>query len=66
MASKGLRVIAYHGTQKVEAGYNPSQTTETLLAIPRVSNRKLFILSHLIHLSMQKYYYYYGLYLQKS
>jgi hypothetical protein len=31
MASKGLRAISYHGTQKVEAGYKPSQTTETLI-----------------------------------
>jgi len=31
MASKGLRAIFYHGTRKVEAGYNPSHTTETLI-----------------------------------
>jgi hypothetical protein len=31
MASKGLRAISYQGTQKVDAGYNPSQTTETLI-----------------------------------
>jgi len=31
MASKGLRVITYHGTQKVEAGYIPSHTTEGLI-----------------------------------
>jgi hypothetical protein len=29
--SKGLRAISYQGTRKVEAGYNPSQTTETLI-----------------------------------
>jgi len=31
MASKGLRAIPYQVTQKVEAGYNPSHTTETLI-----------------------------------
>ncbi len=31
MASKGLRMISYQGTRKVEAGYNPSHTTETLI-----------------------------------
>jgi hypothetical protein len=31
MASKGLRAIFYQVTQKVEAGYNPSHTTETLI-----------------------------------
>jgi len=31
MASKGLRAIFYQGTQKVEADYKHSQTTETLI-----------------------------------
>jgi hypothetical protein len=31
MASKGLRAISYQGTRKVEAGYNPSHTNETLI-----------------------------------
>ncbi len=31
MASKGLRAIPYQVTRKVEAGYNPSHTTETLI-----------------------------------
>jgi hypothetical protein len=31
MASKGLRAISYQGTRKVEAGYKPSHTTETLI-----------------------------------
>jgi len=31
MASKGLRAISCQGTPKVEAGYKPSQTTETLI-----------------------------------
>jgi len=31
MANKGLRVITYQVTQKVEADYNASQTTETLI-----------------------------------
>jgi hypothetical protein len=31
MASKGLRAISYLGTRKVEAGYKPSHTTETLI-----------------------------------
>jgi len=31
MASKGLREISYQVTRKVEAGYNPSHTTETLI-----------------------------------
>ena len=31
MASKGLRAISYQGTQKVDAGYKPSHTTETLI-----------------------------------
>jgi len=31
MASKGFRAISYQVTQKVEAGYNPSHTTETLI-----------------------------------
>jgi hypothetical protein len=31
MASKGLRAISYQVTPKVEAGYNPSQTTKTLI-----------------------------------
>jgi hypothetical protein len=30
MASKGLRVISCQATRKVEAGYNPSHTSETL------------------------------------
>jgi len=31
MASKGLRVISYQVTRKVEAGSNPSHTHETLI-----------------------------------
>jgi hypothetical protein len=31
MASKGLRAISYQGTRKVEAGYKPSKTSETLI-----------------------------------
>jgi hypothetical protein len=31
MSSKGLRVISYQGTRKVEAGNKPSHTTETLI-----------------------------------
>jgi len=31
MASKGLRVISYQGTWKVEAGYKLTHTTETLI-----------------------------------
>jgi len=31
MASKGVRAISYQVTRKVEAGYNPSHTTETLI-----------------------------------
>jgi len=31
MASKGLRVISYQVTRKIEAGYNPSHTSETLI-----------------------------------
>jgi hypothetical protein len=31
MASKGLLVISYQGTQKVEADYKPSHTPETLI-----------------------------------
>jgi hypothetical protein len=31
MASKGLRVIPYQDTRKVEAGYKPSHTTEPLI-----------------------------------
>lgn len=31
MASKGLRAISYHITGRVEAGYNPLHTTETLI-----------------------------------
>jgi hypothetical protein len=31
MASKGLRAISYQVTRKVEAGYNPSHTTKTLI-----------------------------------
>jgi len=31
MASKGLRAISYQVTRKVEAGYSPSHTTETLI-----------------------------------
>jgi hypothetical protein len=33
MASKGLRAFSYQVTRKVEAGYNPSHTTETLIGI---------------------------------
>ena len=29
MTSKGLRAIPYQVTQKIEAGYKPSHTTET-------------------------------------
>jgi len=31
MASKGLRAISYQDTRKIEAGYNPSHTTETFI-----------------------------------
>jgi hypothetical protein len=31
MASKGLRVISWQLTRKVEAGYKPTHTTETLI-----------------------------------
>jgi hypothetical protein len=31
MASKGLRAILYQFTRKVEAGYKPSDITETLI-----------------------------------
>jgi len=31
MASKGLRVISYQGTRKIEACYNLSHITETLI-----------------------------------
>ncbi len=31
MASKGLRAISCQVTKKVEAGYNPSHTTEPLI-----------------------------------
>jgi len=31
MASKGLRVISCQVTRKVEAGYTPSHTSETLI-----------------------------------
>jgi len=31
MDSKGLRAIYYQGTQKVEAGYKSSHTSETLI-----------------------------------
>jgi hypothetical protein len=31
MASKGLRAMSYQVTRKVEADYNPSHTSETLI-----------------------------------
>jgi hypothetical protein len=31
MVSKGLLDISYQGTRKVEAGYNPSHTSDTLI-----------------------------------
>jgi len=31
MASKGLRAISFQVARKVEAGYYPSHTTETLI-----------------------------------
>ena len=31
MASKGFRAISYQITRKVEAGYKPSHTSETLI-----------------------------------
>ena len=31
MASKGLKAISYQGTRNVEASYNPSYTSETLI-----------------------------------
>jgi len=31
MASRGLRAVFYKGTRNVKAGYNPSQTSETLI-----------------------------------
>jgi len=46
MASKGLRVITYQVTRKIEAGYNPSHTTETLIGYTRVRARNLFIFNH--------------------
>jgi hypothetical protein len=44
MASKGLWVISYQVTQKVEAGYKRSHITETLMAILRVELSYFFIL----------------------
>ncbi|MEK6780953.1 MAG: hypothetical protein AABY93_04575 [Bacteroidota bacterium] len=31
IASKGLRAMSYQGTRNVEAGYEPTHTTETLI-----------------------------------
>lgn len=46
MASKGLRAISYQGTQKVEAGYNPSQNSETLIGYTACYAVGFFIYSY--------------------
>jgi hypothetical protein len=46
MASKGLREISYQGTRKVEAGYKPSQTSETLIGYIVCCAFGIIIFSH--------------------
>ena len=43
MASKGLRANHLQSTPKVEAGYKPSHTIETLIGYDRVLCRRAFI-----------------------
>jgi hypothetical protein len=50
MASKGLRVISYQVTRKVEAGYNPSHITETLIGYTACYGQVLFIFSIIIQM----------------
>jgi hypothetical protein len=45
MASKGLRAISYQLKQEVEAGYNPSHTTETLIGYTACWLLVLFVLN---------------------
>jgi|WetSurSiteA1Bulk_404760.scaffolds.fasta_scaffold01271_3 hypothetical protein len=45
MASKGLRVITYQGTPKVEAGYKPLHTNETLIGYTVCWQQVIFCLS---------------------
>ena len=50
MASKGLRAISYQVTRKVEAGYNLSQTSETLIGYTACYGAFLFIMSNNPHI----------------
>ncbi len=49
MASKGLRMISYHVTRKVEAGYKLSQTSETLIGYTDYWRFVVFIFIHFLH-----------------
>jgi len=42
MASKGLQAISYQGRRKVEAGYKPSHTNETLIGYTALAFRWLW------------------------
>jgi hypothetical protein len=46
MASKGLRAITCQVTQNVEAGYNPSHTTETLIGYIACYRLVFFVFCH--------------------
>jgi len=46
MCRKGLRVISYQDTRKVEAGYKLSQTTETLIGYTACYRLVFFVFSH--------------------
>jgi len=43
MASNGLRAISYHDTRKVEVGYKPSHTDETLIGYTACCGALIFI-----------------------
>ena len=53
MASKGLRAISYQVTRKVEAGYNPSHTTETLIGYTAC-----YLLCFFVDLYLLSFYFY--------
>jgi hypothetical protein len=48
MASKGLRAISYQVTRKVEAGYKPSHTTETLIGYIVCYKLAVFVFRYLV------------------
>jgi hypothetical protein len=55
MASKGLRAISYQGTRNVEAGYEPSQTSEILIGYTACYASFVSNYQHILHIMGQSF-----------